>query len=83
MADTSRDEREALELAVSAAGGAEDRELSEEELYAPDLDDDGELDPEYYVLPEAPDDASPELVAAWTYACELLDAEQDAEQDEG
>jgi hypothetical protein len=50
------------------------RKLTEAELNAPDLDDEGELDVEHYPLPSAKGIKSKQLAAAWEEALSLLDA---------
>jgi len=61
------------------------RKLSEEEIYAPDLDEDGELDVEHYAIPLADGDSP--LAQAWNEAVRLIDtgqifAGEDEEDDE-
>lgn len=49
------------------------RQLSEAELYAPDLDDDGELDPEHYPLPAGDEIEDPYLAEVWEKALKELE----------
>lgn len=56
------------------------RELSEAELNAPDLDDEGNLDVEHYPIPDGSTIRNPELRAAWDGAMKILNGEADAEE---
>lgn len=49
--------------------------LSEAEMNAPDLDDDGEFDVEHYPLPACDD---PKLKAAWDEAMRIVQGGSDA-----
>ena len=49
------------------------RQLSEAELNAPDLDDDGELDPEHYPLPAGDTVEDPYLAEVWAAAVKELE----------
>ena len=53
------------------------RQLTEAELYAPDLDDDGNLDPETFPLSERIDTDDPYLQEVWREAVEELGQEED------
>ena len=46
-----------------------------EELYAPDLDDDGETDVERYLLPAGDEIEDPYLAEVWDAAVQLLEDE--------
>lgn len=50
-----------------------ERKLTEAELYAPDLDEDGELDVEHYSIPTGNDAADPYFAEVWDAALKLLD----------
>jgi hypothetical protein len=48
------------------------RRLSDAELNAPDLDDEGNLDVEYFPIPSGSGIENPELKAAWDEAIRIL-----------
>jgi len=56
--------------------------LSEEELYAPDLNE-GDLEVEHYLVPDSDDIQDPQVKAAWDEALLLLESgELDSEEEE-
>jgi hypothetical protein len=62
------------------------RKLTEAELNAPDLDDDGNLDVEHYPLPDSSGIKDPALAAAWDEMLEMrkrreVDPEDDDDDD--
>ena len=64
-------------MAVKADGSG--RRLSEAELNAPDLDDDGELDVETYLLPSVDGIEDPYLADVWEAALGEMDNEDTEE----
>jgi hypothetical protein len=55
------------------------RRLTEAELNAPDLDDEGNFDVEYFPVPSSEGIEDPELKEAWKEAMRILDGNEDIE----
>ena len=53
------------------------RKLTEAEMNAPDLDDDGNLDVEHYELPSGENITDPYLRKVWDSAVRLIQEDQD------
>jgi hypothetical protein len=61
-------------MAIKASG----RKLTEAELNAPDLDDDGNLDVEHYLLPDASGITDPYLRDVWETVRRTMPDEEEA-----